>query len=369
MPEPSTFKNRFLTTGGGGLAINSGSDSVAGAIQYGAVGGLTDGGFGSFDTQWDAVFLLANNSVNWESVYMFGYQGIYEMTVLGKAFTSNFYNTNSTSSGTTNSTKLYTYYQACSEGGREGFSQVQRFPETYDGAIIGAPAFRYSFQQVNHLTANVQEQALGYAPPPCELTKILNETLTFCDPLDGKTDGVVSRTDLCKLQFDPDTTIGLPYYCAATTAAAGGMRRRQEAAAATPEQNGTVTAEAAAFVKIYLDGLKNSKGQQIYVPYQPSATFTDPATTYNTETGKWEIVPSGLGAEWVERFLLEQNSSSIPTDDFSTFTAETLADYMLYGLHKYAGVLQTTWPDLSPWRDAGNKVLHFHGKHPIHLKC
>jgi tannase len=166
-------------------------------MQYGAAAGLTDGGFGGFSNDWDAAFLLANNTVNWESVYMFGYQGIHEMTILGKAFTSNFY-------PTSNSTKrLYTYYQGCSEGGREGMSQVQRFPETYDGAVIGAPAFRYSFQQVNHLYSNVQQMAAGYYPPPCEYEKILNETLAFCDPLDGKTDGVVSRSDLCKLNFNP----------------------------------------------------------------------------------------------------------------------------------------------------------------------
>lgn len=72
LPAPDKFEHRFLATGGGGLAINSGNTSVAGAIPYGAVSGLTDGGFGSFDTEWDAVFLLANGTVNWQSVYMFG---------------------------------------------------------------------------------------------------------------------------------------------------------------------------------------------------------------------------------------------------------------------------------------------------------
>lgn len=74
LPAPDKFANRFLATGGGGLAINSGNGSVAGAIPYGAASGLTDGGFGGFDVQWDAVFLLKNNTVNWQSVYMFGEQ-------------------------------------------------------------------------------------------------------------------------------------------------------------------------------------------------------------------------------------------------------------------------------------------------------
>lgn len=326
-------------------------------MQYGAASGLTDGGFGGFDNEWDSVFLLANNTVNWQAVYMFGYQAIHEMTILGKALTSNFYSSNST--------KLYTYYQGCSEGGREGFSQVQRFPETYDGAVIGAPAFRYSFQQVNHLYSNIQQKAVGYYPPPCEYEKILNETISFCDPLDGKTDGVISRSDLCKLQFNVNTTIGLPYYCAATTASGPGMKRRQMPTAATPEQNGTVTAEGAAVVQMYLDGLKNSRGQQVYLPYQHGSASTDATTTYNSETGEWELSQSGLGGEWVERFLLEQDANSIPSDSFANYTADTLADLMLYGLHKYAGVLQTTWPDLASWRDSGNKILHYHGRYYI----
>jgi tannase len=132
--------------------------------------------------------------------------------------------------------------------------------------------------------------------------------------------------------------------------------------AATPEQNGTVTAAGAAAVQNYLTGLRNSKGQQVYLPYQPGSASSDATTAYNSATGEWEISQSGLGAEWVERFLNLHNASLIPSEEFATFTSDTLADYMLKGLHRYAGVLQTTWPDLAPWRDAGNKILHFHGE-------
>ncbi|KAJ4307483.1 hypothetical protein N0V94_009714, partial [Neodidymelliopsis sp. IMI 364377] len=79
-PDPSAFKNRFLATGGGGLAINSKATSVTGGVSLGAVSGLTDGGFGSFNTQADVHFLLANGTVNWHNANMFGYQAIHEMT-------------------------------------------------------------------------------------------------------------------------------------------------------------------------------------------------------------------------------------------------------------------------------------------------
>lgn len=53
LPTPDTFKNRYLSTGGGGYAINSGSGSLPGGVTYGAVAGATDGGFGSFSTSFD----------------------------------------------------------------------------------------------------------------------------------------------------------------------------------------------------------------------------------------------------------------------------------------------------------------------------
>ena len=89
LPTPATFKNRFLATGGSGLAINFGNMSLPGGVMYGAVAGLTDGGF---DTEFSTVFPLANGTANWPATYMFGYQAIHEMTLLDKVFTKNFFN-------------------------------------------------------------------------------------------------------------------------------------------------------------------------------------------------------------------------------------------------------------------------------------
>jgi tannase len=60
------------------------------------------------------------------------------MAVIGKAITKSLYGIDS----------LYTYYSGCSDGGREGMSQVQRWGDVYDGVVAGAPAFRQSHQQV-----------------------------------------------------------------------------------------------------------------------------------------------------------------------------------------------------------------------------
>jgi tannase len=159
LPSPTNFRNRYLATGGGGYAINSGTDltgSLPGGIEYGAVAGLTDGGFGFLQDNAISTFLLANGTLNWENIYMFGYDAIHEQAVIGKELTKVVFNM------TSNNQTLYSYYQGCSEGGREGWSQVQRYADEFDGAAIGAPAFRYSFQQVQHLYANGK-----YSGPLC----------------------------------------------------------------------------------------------------------------------------------------------------------------------------------------------------------
>ncbi|CAG8270253.1 unnamed protein product [Penicillium salamii] len=350
LPSPENFKNRWVSTGGFGFAINVES-TLPGGVIYGAATGRTDGGFGGFDTSFDDVFPLVNGTSNQDALFMFGYQAHHEMSSLGKAFTKTFY-------GLTDANKLYAYYQGCSEGGREGFSQVQRFPEDWDGAVIGAPAIRYGQQQVNHLFPQVAQQTLNYTPPYCELEKIVNLTIAACDHLDGKNDGVVSRTDLCKLRFDFNSTIGQSYYCSATSAV--NQRKRQMPSPATPAQNGTVTAEGAALASTIYNGLHDSDGRRAYFWYQLGSEMSDAETQYDFTSAKWKIDISELGGEWVTRGLqlLELDNLS----SLENVTYDTLRDWMLEGWQRYDDVLQTTWSDLSPFEAAGGKIISYHGE-------
>ncbi|KUJ06809.1 feruloyl esterase-like protein B precursor [Mollisia scopiformis] len=350
LPSPASFKNRYLATGGGGYAINSGignTGSLPGGVIYGAVAGATDGGFGSFSNNWDSVYIIQNGTVDLESLFMFGYQGINELTLLGQLFTKSFFNM-------TCDDKLYSYYQGCSEGGREGWSQVQRFTD-FDGVITGAPAFRFSFQQIQHLYSNVVEQTLDYYPPACELQKILNETIASCDPLDGLTDGVVARTDLCKLQFNTSSIIGNSYYCPASPECQG-----FPPAPAWPEQNGTVTAEGVAVANAIVDGLHDSNGKRVYFSYQPSSIFADGFTSYNTTSDTWGLYINSFGSEFVARYLELLNTSTLPNLDGVTY--DTLRTWIIQGWKKYQDTLQTTWPDLTDYYNSGGKIIHFHGE-------
>lgn len=354
-PKPSDFKKRFYVAGGGGFSLSS---DATGGLSYGAVGGATSAGYDAFDNSYDDVVLYGNGSINWDATHMFGYQALGEMTSLGKVLTRGFY-------GLSTDAKVYTYYEGCSDGGREGMSQVQRWGEEYDGVIAGAPAFRFAQQQVHHVYPATIEHTMDYLPPPCELDKIVNATIAACDPLDGRTDGVISRTDLCKLNFNLTSIIGEPYHCAAQTSTSlgFGFSKRQAPGSSTssqPEQNGTVTAEGVAVAQAVYDGLHNTKGQRAYLSWQIGSDLSDAAPTYNSDSSSWELNIPSTGGEYVTKFiqLLDLDNLS----DLHNVTYDTLVDWMTTGMVRYLDSLQTTLPDLTPFQSSGGKLLHYHGE-------
>ncbi|KAH8669446.1 Tannase/feruloyl esterase [Tricladium varicosporioides] len=354
-PQPSDFENRFYVAGGGGFSLSS---DATGGLSYGAVGAATSAGYDAFNYSYDEVVLYGNGSINWDATYMFGYQALGEMTKVSKAITPAFY-------GLSSDTKIYTYYEGCSDGGREGMSQVQRFGEEYDGAITGAPAFRYAQQQVHHVFSSMVEHTLDYYPPPCELDKIVNATIAACDPLDGRTDGVVSRTDLCMLNFNLSSIIGESYYCAAETSSSlgFGFSKRQaqgSTTSTTPAQNGTVSAEGVAVAQAIYDGLHNSDGERAYLSWQIASELGDAATTYDNTTDSYVLSIPSTGGEYVTKFvqLVELDNLS----DLNNMTYDTLVEWMNIAFVRYYDSLQTTVPDLTTFQQSGGKLLHYHGE-------
>lgn len=354
-PEPSAFANRFYVEGGGGYAL--GTDPTGG-LPYGAVGGATNAGYAGtdFSITNDEVFLYGNGSINWDAAYMFSYQALGELTIVGKPLTQGFY---------ASSDKVYTYFEGCSDGGRQAMSQVQRWGTEYDGVIAGAPAFRYAQQQVNHVFSSMVEQTLDYYPPPCELEKIVNATIAACDPLDGRTDGVVSRTDLCQLNFNLSSIIGEPYYCAAesSTSLGFGFNKRQSDGSSTtyePAQNGTVSAQGVAVAQAIYDGLHDTNGNRAYLSWQIAASLDDAETEYDNTTSSWTLDIPSTGGEFVTKYVELVDLDNLSNLDNATY--DTLVEWMTTAMVRYMDSLQTTVPDLTTFQSAGGKLLHYHGE-------
>lgn len=353
-PKPSDFKKRFYVAGGGGFSLSS---DATGGLPYGAVGGATSAGYDAFDTSYDDVVLYGNGSINWDATYMFSYQALGEMTKIGKELTKGIY-------GLSPDSKVYTYYEGCSDGGREGMSQVQRYGEEYDGAITGAPAFRFAQQQVHHVFPSAVEHTMDYYPPPCELDKIVNATIAACDPLDGRTDGVVSRTDLCMLNFNLTSIIGQSYHCAAETSTSlgFGFSKRAEGSSTSyqPAQSGKVTAEGVAVAQAIYNGLYNSKGERAYLSWQIGSELSDATSEWNNNTKSWELSIPSTGGEYVTKFVQLLNIDNLT--DLDNVTYDALVDWMNTGMFRYMDSLQTTIPDLTTFSSTGGKLLHYHGE-------
>lgn len=351
-PDPSIFENRFYVAGGSGYSLASG---VTGGLEYGAVTGCTDAGYDAFTTGLDEVVLNSDGTLNEQNIKMFSYEALGELTIIGKAITKTLYSID----------RVYTYFSGCSDGGREGMSQVQRYGDLYDGIAAGAPAFRQAQQQVLHVFSSTVEVVQNYFPTNCALAKIVNATIEACDPLDGRTDGVISRTDLCKINFNLTSIIGQSYACAAeTTSSLGfGFGKRQadgSTTTSTPAQNGTLNEQDIAVAQAIYDGLFTSSGKRAYLSFQIGAGFLDAVTQYDNTTGSYTYEIPAIGGTYVAKFVEQIDEDNLTTLEGVDY--DTLFEWMEEGLEKFIDTLQTTIPDISTFRDSGAKLLHYHGE-------
>lgn len=196
----------------------------------------------------------------------------------------------------------------------------------YDGITTGAPAFRQAQQQVLHLFSSVAEVVQNYFPTNCALDKIVNATIEACDPLDGRTDGVISRSDLCKINFNLTSIIGQSYACAAETSSSlgFGFGKRQVAGStttSTPAQNGTINEQDIAIAQTIYDGLFTSGGKRAYLSFQIGAEFEDAVTEYDDTTGTYTYEIPSTGGVYVAKFVEqidEDNLTTLENVDYDT---------------------------------------------------
>jgi feruloyl esterase len=96
------------------------------------------------------------------------------------------------------------YYLGCSLGGRQGIKSAEKFPEDFDGIVIGAPAvdfnnlisWRASFYPITGAIGSA-----NFIPSTAWKTWIHDAVLKQCDSIDGALDGIIEDPSLC--HFDP----------------------------------------------------------------------------------------------------------------------------------------------------------------------
>jgi len=228
LPRPDAWNAKFLSSGEGGFAgapnytrngLDGGMDEI---LRRGYVAASTDTGHKAADTWW----AIGHP----ERVVDYLYRAKHVVTVAAKSVIDRFYGR----------APVHSYFSSCSNGGRQGLLEAQRYPDDFDGFIIGAP---WNFQSHSNAGFVWNAQALsapGAGIPKEKLAAINAAALAACDKNDGLADGVIANPRACR--FDPASLT-----CHGT------------------DTNGCLTApEVATLQKIY-DGPKNPRtGERIF---------------------------------------------------------------------------------------------------------
>ena len=224
------------------------------------------------------------------------------------------------------------YYNGCSTGGRQGLILAQRYPEDFDGIIVGAPALDHAGIRLRSISTY---QEVTKAPIPVSKLKLLADRVyARCDEKDGLKDGLISDPRQCDFQASRDLPV-----CAGADASD----------CFTPAQVKTLET-------IYADLVLNGKRVAPGVP--AGAEIAGP----NGRSGwdgwivrEGELSQSALYAESGVRYMVFPKPD--PAYDLARFNLERDAPLFDWA----ATLMSATAPDLSRFRQRGGKILMYFG--------
>jgi feruloyl esterase len=234
------------------------------------------------------------------------------------------------------------YFDGCSTGGRQGLISAQRFPDDFDGIVVGAPVHDFSGTMVN---SQVIQRALRASPLTVEKLKLLASAVySHCDRKDEVVDGLIEDPRQCG--FDPATH--LPR-CTAGDAAS-----------------------------CFTDG-EIAALHAVYRPTMRLGAEMFPGWPVGAEIGATSQLGSPIGvaasSAWVPWFVAAPKGRPIQEVFGETFVRymafgrpDAEYDWMTFDLEKdYDKLLPTrtaldaTNPNLTRFRDRGGKIVSYFG--------
>jgi len=188
LPPQESWNGKFLGTGNGGFGGSLNAPHVAmrdGVARGYAVAGTDTGHVGKGEG-WtlDASWALGKP----EKVKDYGYRANHLTAITAKALIKAHYQ----------KPQQYSYFQGCSNGGREALMEAQRYPGDYDGIVAGAPANSWTGQAAVFSWNTKARTATPDSDLPDDKLAILQEAaLKQCDLLDGVADGILENPRRC----------------------------------------------------------------------------------------------------------------------------------------------------------------------------
>jgi feruloyl esterase len=233
----------------------------------------------------------------------------------------------------------FSYWNSCSNGGRQGLIEAQRYPGDFDGIVANAP---WVDQTGFTIGAMWNQRALIDTPVPlAKLNLVAEKVMAKCDGVDGLTDGLIDDPRACR--FDPARDI---------PACKDG--------ADAPDC--LMAAQAAALKKIY--GGPTSNGKPFFPGFMIGSEALAPGPN-GAMTSGWanlivaatpEAKPADFNlAEGTMRYLVFDP----PKPDYDVRTFDFDKDTGL--LDRWGALVNAKDPDLSAFRKGGGKLIMTYG--------
>jgi len=323
---PDTWNRRFAMGGGGGF-VGSVENQVVDVVNRGYATAGTDTGHRADGLQAGWALNHLERQVN------YGYLGVHRTAEVAKAIVREYYGADS----------AFAYFMGCSNGGRQGLMEAQRFPADFDGIVAGAPAYdftRIAASFVTHAKATFPQPAnlKTSTVSPADLALVEAAVLDSCDAADGVKDAVIDQPAACG--FSLDRIKACPNEIAAPDCLTSTSR--------------------AALARIYAPIVGPSG--EIY-PGQPVGGEADPRGWRSWITGvdsrllagTGGRVPSlrhGFGTEFFKYFVYGDAAWDYTRFDIATWASDTKV---------IATVLNADSADLSAFKKRKGKLLLWHG--------
>ncbi|WP_238407638.1 tannase/feruloyl esterase family alpha/beta hydrolase [Pimelobacter simplex] len=306
---PDEWNGRLQAVGGGGTLATNGPAAMAPALADGYA--VVAGDSGVPAARQPNIFLTAEQDFDWQLFENWTYRGVRDMTVLAQAAIEAHYG----------EPAAYSYWNGCSNGGRQGMAMAQRFPDLYDGVLAAAPAM-YGADRLNMTMswpAVVQNERLGGFLPTCKLAAMRDAVLAACDGDDGVEDGLVSRPELCDYRTALGGVVGTKTPC-------GKVKKT----------------DAAVVAEIYR-GPHEADGRAVWYGHTPGMDLTG---------GIVRVPPS---------FALQNFAFADLSYDWRQVSTTDLVGEVRSRLQGRLELLATADPALDTFAATGGKVLMWHG--------
>jgi hypothetical protein len=224
---------------------------------------------------------------------------------------------------------------------------AQRYPNAYDGIAAAAPAINWVEFFPNIQWPQQVMNEMNQYPFPCELDALTTAAIAVCDGLDGVEDNIIGEAVECLNHFNPFSMVGTTIHCDQT----GSSIDISKAAA--------VVANAA------WTGMVTENGKSTWFGVLPGSDLTGTSpTSYgipviagtNCTSESCVGLPNILGLQWLQLFVAKD-----PNLDFTNLTRKQFDRLAHLSKSTYDSVIGSSDPDLSSFREAGGKLVTFHG--------